>query len=212
MSDINLRYRNAFTNAQKLVWFNEEQRELFDCLELNSPPYAFTTVDGINIYPFPDEFDTSKINVVSMQINTSSPSPTFVEVPSKYNDDNVFAPRGVWYTVVSNTMFLYYPNTMPGNMVVYVYCDASPTDVTEATMDLEPDLPTKYQEILKIGVLKRIAGARKDIVMRNNFDAEYQEKIADVLWARKLEEPEWAQPTSTQKFRSHNNGYIINGW
>lgn len=165
-----------------------------------------------NYYPFPDGFDETKIKVVSMQINSSSPDPTFREVPFKRTDDNVFAPGGPWYTIISNTMYLDYPGGMPDNVAVYVYCDAEPTEVTEATMNQECELPVKYQEILKLGVLKRIAGARKDIVMRNNYDMEYQEKIADVLWARKLEEPEFVQPTSPQRFRSHSKGYIINGW
>lgn len=212
LADINLRYRNTFTIEQKLVWLNEEQRELFDVLELDSQPYTFMTVKDNNFYPFPDGFDVTKIKVVNMQLNTTSPDPSYKEVPFKSNDDNVYAPSGPWYTVVSDTMYLHHPGGVPDEMSVYIYCDADPTEMTTATMSQEPDLPLKYQEILKIGVLKRIAGARKDIVMRNNFDAEYQEKITDVLWARKLQEPQWVQPTSTQKFRDRSRGYIINGW
>ncbi|MNO99239.1 hypothetical protein D3C76_910050 [compost metagenome] len=212
MADINLRYRNTFTNAQKIVWFNEEQRELFDVLEIDSEPYAFVTVKDNNYYPFPAGFDFTKIKVVSIQMNNSSPDPTYREVPFKSNDDNVFAPFGPWYAIVSDTMYLNYPGGVPDGMNVYIYCDADPIEVTESTMNTSPNLPVKYQEILKLGVLKRIAGARKDIVMRNNFDTEYQEKISDVLWSRRTKEPEWVQPTSTQKFRNHNNGYITNGW
>ncbi|MCM3703793.1 hypothetical protein [Paenibacillus macerans] len=212
MADINLRYRNTFTNAQKLVWLNEELRELFDVLEIDSPPYAFQTVEANNLYPFPDGFDFTKIKVVSMQINSSSPYPTFREVPFKDNDDNVFAPDGPWYTIVSDTMYLNYYGEMPGDMTVYIYCDSVPTEVTEATMNQTCELPVQYLEILKLGVLKRIAGARKDIVMRNNYDLEYQEKIADVLWSRRLKEPEFVQPTSTMKFRNHTKGFVVNGW
>lgn len=201
MADINLRYRNTFTNAQKLVWLNEELRELFDVLEIDSPPYAFKTVGGESIYPFPDGFDFTKIKVVSMQINASSPNPTYRELPFKRNDDNVFAPGGPWYTIVSNTMYIEYPGGVPDGMTVYIYCDASPTEVLESTMNLPCELPIEYQEILKIGVLKRIAGARKDIVMYNNYNADYQEKVAEELWERKLKEPEFVQPTSSRKFR-----------
>lgn len=212
MADINLRYRNTFTNAQKLVWLNEELRELFDVLEIDSAPYAFDTVKDINIYPFPDELDFTKINVVTIQRNHTSPNPTYQEVPYRGNDDNVYAPDGPWYTIVSNTMYLDYPGGVPDGMTVYIYCDSDPSIVIESTMNLACELPEKYQEILKLGVLKRIAGARKDIVMRNNYDVEYQEKIADVLWSRKLKEPEWVRPTSSMKFRSHTRGFIVNGW
>lgn len=212
MSDINLLYRNTFSNVQKLVWFNEELRELFDVLKIDSPPYAFTTVKDNNVYPFPDGLDFTKIKVVSMQINSSSPEPTYQEVTFRSTDDNVYSPHGPWYTIVSDTMYLECPGGVPDGMTVYVYCDADPTLVTESTMNQACELPEKYQEILKLGVLKRIAGARKDIVMKNNYDMEYQEKIADVLWSRRLKEPEFVQPTSSMKFRSHSKGYVINGW
>ena len=202
MNDINLRYRNSFTTEQKLIWLNEEQRELFDVLEIDSPPYGFTTVSDNNYYPFPAGFDVTKIKVVSMQVNDSTDSPAFREIESKRNDDNVYATNGYWYTVVSDSMFINSPGDMPANRLVYIYCDADPTEVTLSTMNLPPDLPTKYHEILKFGVLKRIAGARKDAVMQSNYDASYQEKIVDVLWERKQKDPEFVQPTSTQKFRS----------
>ncbi|MNV94703.1 hypothetical protein D3C71_1895210 [compost metagenome] len=57
-----------------------------------------------------------------------------------------------------------------------------------------------------------MAMARKDVIMANNYDATYQEKISDVLWDRRLKEPEFVQPTSPTRFRSHGNGYIVNGW
>lgn len=190
LSDIDIRYRNTFTQKQKLVWFNEEQRELFDVLELDSPPYTFPTVQGENFYPFPADFDVTKIKVVTYQINDTG---NYIEIPFKRNDDNQSGGVGVWYSIVSDMMYLHAPND-PGDRNVYIYTDADPTQVTAADVSSNPDLPTKFQEILKLGVLKRIAGARKDILMRNNYDMEYQQKIDDVLWQRRLAEPEWTQP------------------
>jgi hypothetical protein len=191
---------------------NEEQRELFDVLEIDSPPYAFTTVLDNNYYPFPAGLDFTKIKVVNIQIADSSPEPTFQEVPMKRNDDNVFAEYKPWYTIISDAMFLYYPGGVPDALPVYIYLDADPTDITEATLSSSPDTPTKYQEILKFGVLKRMAMARKDVVMANNYDASYQEKITEVLWERRLKEPEFVQPTNPKAFVSHSNRYVINGW
>lgn len=196
IADIDLRYRNTFTVSQKLVWLNEEQRELFDILELDSPPYAFTTVEGENFYPFPAEFDMTKIKTVTMQ-NDDTANPQYIEIAFKRNDDNQFG-VDVWYTIVSDTFFLYVPSTVPGNRVLYIYCDSEPTEVTTANVNAAPDLPTKFQEILKLGVLKRIAGARKDVTFQNNFDMEREQKIQDVLWQRKLAEPEFIQPVDNQ--------------
>lgn len=209
LNDVDLRYRNTFTTAQKLVWLNEEQRELFDLLEIDSPPYAFTTVEGENFYPFPDQFDPTKIKTASIQINDDS---NFVPLPFKRNDDNENVGYGeMWYTIVSDGMFISAGEVTPGDRTVYIYVDSDPTEVTTSNINEPPDLPTKYQEILKLGVLKRIAGARKDIQMRNSFDVEYQEKISDILWQRKMKEPEFSSAVDMmpQKSRGRSYGY---GW
>lgn len=195
LADIDLLYRNTFTVAQKLVWFNEEQRELFDILEIDSPPYAFRTVQGERFYPFPDEFDVTKIKVVTFQVNDSATT-DYVEVPFKRNDDNQSA-GGAWYSIVNDAMYLHIPGTMPDSRNVYIYVDSEPADVSSDNLTSPPDLPTKFQEILKLGVLKRIAGARKDVVMYSNYDAEHEQKIADVLWQRKLSEPNFVTVTDT---------------
>mgnify|MGYP007112202910 CR=1 FL=1 len=204
LADINLRYRNTFTNAQKLVWLNEEQRELFDILEIDSPPYAFKTVADQKLYPFPDDFDVTKIKVVTYQMNDSN---DFQEVPVLRNDDNQFIDiSDLWYLIVSDTFLLNVPGGVPADRTVYIYCDADPTEVTEATMDLEPDLPTKYHEILKLGVLERIASARKDVVMKNNYAVDKQEKVDNIIWESKLQEPEWTTPIDVMPWRASNYG------
>lgn len=192
--DVDLRYRNTFTTAQKLVWFNEEQIELFDQLEIDSPPYTFATVADEHFYPFPDGFDITKLKVVTYQ-NDDTDTPNYVEIPFLRNDDNQASNHGTpWYTVTSNAMYLYVPNSVPADRNIYVYCDADPTEVSEANIGSSPDLPTRYQEILKLGILKRISLARKDQPMHDSYDAAYQEKISDILWKKVLKEPEWIQP------------------
>lgn len=194
LDDVDLRYRNTFTTTQKLVWFNEEQRELFDILEIDSPPYAFTTVAGENFYPFPADFDITKIKVVTYQIDDTA-TPNYVEIPMYRNDDNQYASYGTpWYTVTSDSMYLYVPGGAVDNRTVYVYTDADPTEVTTANVSSSPDLPTRYVEILKLGILKRIAMARKDAQMYNNYTADYEQKLSDIMWQKRLKEPEWIQP------------------
>lgn len=210
LNDVDLRYRNTFTTAQKLVWLNEEQRELFDLLELDSEPYAFVTVEGENLYPFPDQFDPTKIKTVSIQINDES---NYVPLPFKRNDDNESAGYGeMWYTIVSNGMFIYAGEETPGDRTVYIYLDSDPTEVTTQNINSSPSLPTKYQEILKLGILKRIAGARKDIQLRNSYDFEYQEKISDLIWSRKMKEPEFSSAVDMMPRRSGIRYSLGNRW
>jgi hypothetical protein len=116
-----------------------------------------------------------------------------VEVPFLRNDDRQYVITAPWYTIISDAMYLYVPDTVPDDHTVYIYTDSDPDQVTSANLSVAPNLPTKYQELLKLGVLKRIAMARKDSIMVSNYSAEYEQKIADVLWARKLKEPEFSQ-------------------
>jgi hypothetical protein len=197
LDDVNLRYRNTFTTNQILVWFNEEQRELFDVLELDSAPYNFKTVVDENYYPFPVDFDVTKIKVVTYQIDDST-TPNYIEIPFERNDDRQYASYGLpWWAIVSDAFYLNVEPSVPDARNVYIYTDADPTEVTTSNLSVAPDLPTKYQEILKLGVLKRIALARKDLTMGQTYDSLYQEKLNDVLWQRKLAEPEWVSPIDT---------------
>jgi len=211
LDDINLRYRNTFTTSQVLVWLNEEQRELFDILELDSAPYAFVTVADENFYPFPDQFDTTKIKTVTYQINTGT-DPDYVELPFVRNDDRQFAPNQPWYTIISDAFYLNVQDDVPADRTVYIYTDSDPDEVSTANLDVSPDLPTKYQELLKLGVLKRIAMARKDIIMAQNYENIYDQKIADVLWTRKLKEPEFTQAINGNYQPSWQTSFWGWGW
>ena len=215
LDDINLRYRNTFTTSQILVWFNEEQRELFDILELDSPPYTFQTVAGENFYPFPDQFDFTKIKSVTYQVD-STVDPQYTEIPFAANDPYTQSPYAYpWYTIVSDAMYLYFPTDTDnvGGRNVYIYCEADPTEVTTANLGVSPDLPTKFQELLKLGTLKRIAMARKDVIMYNNYNGDYEQKITDVLWEKKLAEPNWKQPADVMPTTQSNQPYgMVVGW
>lgn len=198
LNDVDLRYRNTFTVSQKLVWFNEEQRELFDILEIDSPPYTFQTVAGENFYPFPEGFDITKIKVVTYQ-NQDTPEPDYDEIHFKRNDDYQDAEYGsVWYTVTSDAMYLYVPDGVIDGRNVYVYCDSDPTEVTTANVSSSPDLPVRYHEVLKLGILKRITAARQDLEMNAYFGTTYEQKISDFMWGQKLKEPEWFGPIDNQ--------------
>lgn len=192
LDDVNLRYRNTFQDAQKIVWLNEEQRELFGILEIDSAPIIFTTVQGNNLYPFPDQFDVTGIKVATYQMNDSGSS--FSELPYLRNDDRQEGLSIPWYTIVSNKMYLSVPGGVPGGRKVYIYSDAAPRELTAADIDSIPDLPTKYQELLKLGILERICAARKDIVMKNNYSSEKEMKIQDMVWNMKMKEPEFMGP------------------
>lgn len=194
LDDINLRYRNTFSTDQKLVWMNEEQRELFEILELDSVPFSFSTVKGQYLYPIPVGVEKDRIKVITYQIDTGT-SPDFIEIPFKENDNRQFASASdYWYTILENNFYFNIPGGPLDSRTVYIYLDQQPDDITSSNLGVEPAVPKRYQELLKLGTLKRIAAARKDGVNKNNFEADYNEKIVDLQEKMSLQVPEYHAP------------------
>lgn len=207
LNDINLRYRNTFTTDQKVVWMNDEQNELFEILEIDSAPYGFNTIANQFLYPIDSGIDVDRIKQLTIQVNSSTP-PSFEDLPFKRTTDNVDV-SDYWYTLIERNFYINVPSGAVNNRAVYIYLDSQPVPISATALTIEPSIPLRYQEIFKIGVLKRIAAARKDTLMRNNFDAEYQEKIQDVEWKMKMNTPEFSTPIDTMP-RSRNNRYRNN--
>lgn len=208
LNDVNLRYRNTFTTDQKLVWMNEEQNELFEILEIDSPPINFPLQTNVQFYPIPLGVEVDRIKTVSIQVNDTLTTPDFRQLPFRMNDDNSYTyVSDLYYTIVGESFFI--PNGTVDDRQIYIYMDSQPTEITTGNLSSEPSVPVRYQELLKLGLLKRIASARKDTLMRNNYDAEYQEKIIDLEMKMKLQMPEYTPPIDTlpRMGRSRNKRY-----
>ncbi|GAB7057340.1 hypothetical protein JCM16163A_40890 [Paenibacillus sp. YK5] len=210
LNDINLRYRNSFTTEQKIVWMNEEQRELFEILQLDSVPFSFSTVDGNYIYPIPNGVEKDRIKVMTIQVNDADP-PDFTEIDYIENDNRQFVPYAqYWYTILENNFYINVPGGPLDDRLVYIYLDQQPEDISPSNLSVEPSVPVRYQELLKLGVLKRIAAARKDVIMYNNYLSEHENKIIELEIKMKLQQPEFDSPIDTlpRMNRSRNGRYV----
>lgn len=207
LDDIKLRYRHTFSTAQVMVWMNDEQRELFETLETDSVPFSFPLVGGSYLYPIPDGVEKDRIKVMTIQINDND----FVEVPFIENDNNKPGMIGnYWFTIIEDNFYIQTPGEPVDGRLVYIFLDAQPEDMSSDNLNVEPSVPVRYQELLKLGTLKRIASARKDIAMRNNFDAEYQQRILDLEWKMLVQQPEFHSPVDMLPRRSRytSNRYV----
>lgn len=203
-NDIDLRYRNTFTIDQKIVWMNEEQRELFEILELDSVPFSFATVADMWLYPIPDGVEKDRIKVMTIQINDADP-PEFTEIHFVENDNRQFAPyTSYWYTILENNFYINVPGGPLDDRLIYIYLDAQPEDISSSQLSVEPAVPVRYQELLKLGVLKRIAEARKDSAMYNLYASNYENKISELELKMKLQVPEFSRPIDTLPLMNRN--------
>jgi hypothetical protein len=188
IDDVNLRYRNTFTTTQKLTWINDYEQTLFEIFEIDAPPYNFTMVADTNYYPIPEEVDIEKIKVISIEINDG----TYDELPFKRNDDKQYVSESeYWYTIISDTFYINVPGGAVEGRNVYIYHDKKPTEWTSSNLSSEPDTPSKFQEILKLHLLEMIAGARKDVEMKNNYLNDKEKMIDDYVYQMKMSEPEF---------------------
>lgn len=188
--DIDLRYRNTFSIAQKMVWMTEEQNDLFEIFEIDLAPISFPLQTDIQFYPIPAEVDVDRIKTVTIQVNDDEDNPEFAELPFKRNDDRQFVGySGLYYSLVGDSIFI--PRGAVDDRQVYIYLDMPPVALSA---DQEPSVPSRYQEVLKLGTLERIAAARKDILMKNNYAADKEQKIIDLEWKMKMQTPEFDQP------------------
>jgi hypothetical protein len=189
--DVDLRYRNTFTPAQKLVWANDEKNQLFEIFEIDLAPISFPLMAGVEFYEIPTGVDVDRIKTMTIQISDSD-DPDFVPLPFKRNDDHHYAGYGgYWYTIVAEMFYINVPGTIVDDRQVYIYLDTAADDMT-LTSDIV--IPGRYLEILKLGILERIAGARKDIIMKNNYAMDKEQMIIEAEWRIKMNEPDFIQP------------------
>jgi hypothetical protein len=193
LNDVDLRYRNTFTQPQKLVWMNEEVNELYEILEIDSFPVNFPLQTNVQFYPIPLGVDVDRIKTISIQANDSTTDPEFRQLPFRMNDDNSYTyVADLYYSIVGDSFFI--PNGTVDDRQIYIYMDTPPDEVNTSNISNESPVPVRYQEILKLGILKRIAMARKDITMYNNYNDTYESKISDLDWKMKMNEPEFRKP------------------
>lgn len=214
LTDIDLRYRNSFTVGQKCVWMNDEQNDIFTQFKIDIGPVNFPLITGVYFYSLPSTIEyVEQIRAATIQINDDEDNPVFIPLPYRRNGVGVLGDLDYWYTLNGQgSVYINIPAIDVDDRQVYFYLDGAADPIVDGNSPVS--VPTKYLEILKLGTLTRIAAARKDIVMRNNFDLERQEKIADMVWTTYTNQPEFVRPVNTLPVRGRfgSRGYITNGW
>ncbi|MNW54542.1 hypothetical protein D3C74_321470 [compost metagenome] len=190
---------------------NDEQNDIFNTFKIERDPVPVQLVTGSKLYIRPTEIKyIDQVRAATIQMNDSGTN-EYVDLPYRRNFNDVEADLFPWYTFLgTDKIYINIPNTDVTGRFAYFFIDAYADPIEDGDSVLS--IPDKYLEILKYGVLRRIAEARKDVVMANNYSNSREELINEMLWTEVTNEPEWIQPTSSQKFRSHSKGFVINGW
>lgn len=203
LTDIDLRYRNTYTVAQKCTWMNDEQNEIFNLFKIDIGPVNFPLISEVQFYAVPSAIeDIDQIRTATIQINDGD-FPEFLQLDYLRDGNSVTADNNAyWYTIVGDSFYINTPGGDVTDRQVYFYLDGSSEAITNGNSSVS--VPRKYLEILKLGTLKRIAGARKDIQMRNNYENERMQIIDDMLWIAQMSEPEFTSPADVLPRSGHN--------
>lgn len=211
ITDIDDRYSNSFTDAQKIRWINTSLLDVYTYIAVDKISEVTTTADTA-MYAFPDGCEAE--NVESMTISLSAET-----------DDNEVAQRSLKplnlndpieqysWVVPKDGYFIVYPTPTATGQVIRIYHQVKPTTYTEsdlATADLEDELNSDYFEAVKLHVLFIMCEANDDIMKANNYAFRYNEEL------KKLKHYEYKKagkyPTTRDVMKMANRSYRTRGY
>ncbi|MEK4263682.1 phage adaptor protein [Paenibacillus sp. FSL L8-0499] len=197
LNTVDITYRNSYSQAQKLEWMNETQKQIFKLVRHEAKPHTFMTVSNYSLYPLPDDCDPYGIKQVvianqgydSLNNKINYTELTFVSLES---DRNIGSGDRFYSVAENNKIFLNpLPNANDEGRVVYVYYNKRPTNLT---LNVVPDLEEDFQELLVLGTLERIARARGEYDDKNVFANDFQELLKEYQKQYRQPYPEYSTP------------------
>jgi len=194
INTVDTTYRNTYSVAQKVEWMDTVQKQIFQLVRHEAPPYVFQTVEGFAFYALP--FDCDPMGIKQVTIETSPGSGVYRDlrfVPVESNERLDAAAE--FYSIAAN-QDLYInpiPNAETSGRNVYLIYNKRPASLSVANLDAIPDLEEDFHELLVIGTLERIARARGEIDDKNMFAGDFNMLLREYKNMYKQVKPEYTQ-------------------
>lgn len=161
-TDIDTRYPNAFTDAQKVVWINEGISVLSTDIGEIDTWIGETTADTA-LYALQDDMRFENIKSVIID--------DVVYIAAGQNDSLV-RPS---YMLATEGYIAIYPEPATTGLEFSITYQVQPPDVSDDTDTI--DLRTNYIPALKYYVLRIMAEVNDDIAKANNFGDSYNAEL-----------------------------------
>lgn len=173
LSDVDARYPNGFTEAQKIVWLNEGVRVLYGYMGVQDYAVISTVADQY-IYSLPSgvEFDAIKSVTMSYNAEVALTKASQAEYLPVFGDESL-QPRSYFQPVEGKIGF--YPCPEEAGMKVRIRYQKKGQDVATRLSNVE--VRKDYLPALKFHVLRTIALSVSDISAANNFGQEYNSEM-----------------------------------
>jgi hypothetical protein len=165
LAEVDLLVTNSVTVQNKITFINQMQNEIFKEVHPKQNSYLFYTMNGVDMYDLPDDCG----ELLELYINGK-------EYHKRGKDDRNY---GDIYTLVNGAVLI---NPIPdGEYESYFYYHASPTQLTIDNMNVTPDLPSDFHEVLTLGCARKVALIMKDYDSAKILGDQYSTMLRDVL-------------------------------
>lgn len=183
--DTKTRYRHIYSDATVIGWLDIVQQKLWNIVPRDATPVT-VTLNGTGQYALPTGIKRRNIKQVSM----GPTGGTFTILPYR----ELHEVDGKGYSLLNNFIQVTEPTpTVPPtvNELHIFYDKVVPTPLASLPQTALPELDETYHELLTLGLLEMIAGARKDIKMKNNYGSEFNTLLGDFMIERIDDEPDY---------------------
>lgn len=189
IDEVDLTYRNTYTPEQKIKWMDAVQRQIFQVVPKESPPYVFTTVAGFSFYALPEDCD--RFGIKEVTIERAAGTEKYDTLPYISIESNQeIGETSKFYSVLQDQILINpLPNADSEGKKVYVIYNHRPAQLNDP--DSIPELEEDFHELLTLGVLERVARARGEIEDKNNFANDYNLLFRQYKEIYKLRQPEY---------------------
>jgi hypothetical protein len=168
LSEVDLLVPNSVNKENKITFINQIQNELFREIHPKTNSYLFRTVPGTEIYKLPD--DCSGDNLLEVYVNGN-------EYQEKGKDDQN---HGNLYSIVNDSILI--QPTPDAYYESYFYYYARPSQLTIDNLNVSPDIPSDFHELLTIGCAKKTAFIMKDYDAYKVLGDQYTIMSRDVIF------------------------------
>lgn len=226
LDDIDARYPNDSTNAEKLVWMNTAIDKLYSnigCINITE----IDTVEDTGIYTLPTGVKMENIISLTVSIDDEDGSTETNQreyQPLRPTDDL----RNYTYFHVKEGYFGIYPEPEEDDRVIRITYrkETSTLTTSDLSENLEDDLDKDYYEAIKLYVLFILCEVDGNTAEANNYRTRYNAEMANI----KIDEytklgkfptvrDVTKKPSRTRRFRrglnnkitSPGNG-VVGGW
>lgn len=174
MNEAKSRYRHTFGDPIIIPLLNTVIKDIWKKIPKESLPSTIVC-NKSEIYPIPNGIRRRNIK----RISYGKPTGRFTTLEPIVVEENL---TFGYYVLTENYIIIKEDQISPDVYVLMVYYDKiDPNAITDQNLDDPVDLDEAYEEAAIVGLLEKITAMRKDVKMKNNYAAEYNVQLGDIL-------------------------------